>query len=377
MIQCESIKAWSAEYPWRYSEMVEQDLIICRAVVSIFSDPFLARELAWKGGTALHKLYLMPQVRYSEDIDLVQINPGPIKPIFMRLGEVLSWLPNKSTQQTHYSNKIRFKYLTAAVHRVAQIPGCEVTAICDISAEALDRNLTWLAEHGYRAPKEFGRGGDADVWKGLCDSDCCDVVYSATPRALHCAINVYGLDHGKHVLQEVPGAFTIEECWATVEAAERNRLHCMMLENCAYGEAEMLAYNLAMLGKFGEIVECEVGYTHDQRDLQYNPKDGKFWRMERHRTHHGNYYPTHGLVPAGRCLGINRGDLFVHRRAFRAERTRRTGDAGLSRLHARGLADGEAVARGAHGFEDVRHDCGRRGQGRAQGQGVVRPNKSH
>ena len=112
MIQRESIKAWSVEYPWRLPEMVEQDLIICRAIVSIFSDPFLARELAWKGGTALHKLYLMPQARYSEDIDLVQVNPGPIKPIFERLGEVLSWLPNKSTQQTRYSNKIRYRYLS-------------------------------------------------------------------------------------------------------------------------------------------------------------------------------------------------------------------------------------------------------------------------
>ena len=112
MIQRESVKAWSVDYPWRLPEMVEQDLIICRAIVSIFSDPFLARELAWKGGTALHKLYLTPQARYSEDIDLVQVNPGPIKPIFERLGEVLSWLPNKSTQQTRYSNKIRYRYLS-------------------------------------------------------------------------------------------------------------------------------------------------------------------------------------------------------------------------------------------------------------------------
>lgn len=60
----------------------------------------------------MHKLYLKPQARYSEDIDLVQVNPDPIKPIFMRLGEVLSWLPNKSTQQTRFSNNIRYRYLS-------------------------------------------------------------------------------------------------------------------------------------------------------------------------------------------------------------------------------------------------------------------------
>ena len=112
MISRKSILDWKVDYPWQLPEMVEQDLIICRAIVSIFSDPFLAKELAWKGGTALHKLYLKPQARYSEDIDLVQVNPGPIKPIFMRLGEVLSWLPNRSTQQTRYSNKIRYRYLS-------------------------------------------------------------------------------------------------------------------------------------------------------------------------------------------------------------------------------------------------------------------------
>ena len=198
----------------------------------------------------------------------------------------------------------------SAVQRIAQIPGCEITAISDINPAMLDRAQKWLTDHGYPKAKEWSRNGDEDAWKGLCDSDIVDVVYSVTPRPLHCPINVYGMDHGKHVLQEVPGAFNLEECWATVEAAERNRRHCMMLENCTYGEAEMLAFNLIHKGKLGEIVQAEVGYTHDQRSLQYNPKDGRFWRLQRHMTQHGNYYPTHGLVPAGRCLDINRGDRF-------------------------------------------------------------------
>ena len=75
------IQEWKEKAPWTEPYMVEQDLIICRALISIFSDEFLASQLAFRGGTALHKLYLSPQPRYSEDIDLVQINPGPIKPI--------------------------------------------------------------------------------------------------------------------------------------------------------------------------------------------------------------------------------------------------------------------------------------------------------
>jgi len=60
-------------------EQVEQDLVICRALVEIFSDDWLASSLAFRGGTALHKLYLNPQPRYSEDIDLVQVRAKPIK----------------------------------------------------------------------------------------------------------------------------------------------------------------------------------------------------------------------------------------------------------------------------------------------------------
>ena len=78
--------SWSEFAPWTDYAMVEQDLIISRALVEIFSDEFLSEQLAFRGGTALHKLYLSPQVRYSEDIDLVQINPGPIKPILTPYG---------------------------------------------------------------------------------------------------------------------------------------------------------------------------------------------------------------------------------------------------------------------------------------------------
>ncbi|MGN1233635.1 MAG: nucleotidyl transferase AbiEii/AbiGii toxin family protein [Candidatus Cryptobacteroides sp.] len=103
------IDEWHEVVPWSNPLMVEQDLIICRTLVSIFSDPFLKENLAFRGGTALHKLFLSPQPRYSEDIDLVQIHPGPIKPIMFRLGEVLEWLPNRTTQQKRHSNKLLFR----------------------------------------------------------------------------------------------------------------------------------------------------------------------------------------------------------------------------------------------------------------------------
>lgn len=109
MINRAAIMEWSAQAPWKENAQIEQDLIISRALVDIFSDDFLASQLAFRGGTALHKLYMSLQPRYSEDIDLVQINAGPIKPIMYRLGEVLHWLPNRTTKQKRYNNTMLFR----------------------------------------------------------------------------------------------------------------------------------------------------------------------------------------------------------------------------------------------------------------------------
>ncbi len=35
-------------------------------------------EIVFRGGTAIYKLFIQPACRYSEDIDLVQIEAGPI-----------------------------------------------------------------------------------------------------------------------------------------------------------------------------------------------------------------------------------------------------------------------------------------------------------
>lgn len=92
MIPINEIRAWSNVVPWINDEQIEQDLVICRSLVEIFSDEFLAENLVFRGGTALHKLFLHPQPRYSEDIDLVQKKAGPIKDVIIRLRESLSYI---------------------------------------------------------------------------------------------------------------------------------------------------------------------------------------------------------------------------------------------------------------------------------------------
>jgi predicted nucleotidyltransferase component of viral defense system len=68
----------------------------------MFSQAEITRALAFRGGTALFKLFLSPAPRYSEDIDLVQITAEPIGPCLNSLRRVLDpWLgtPNRAIKE--------------------------------------------------------------------------------------------------------------------------------------------------------------------------------------------------------------------------------------------------------------------------------------
>lgn len=110
MIPKAYITEWSNFVPWQSNEQVEQDLVICRALVEIFSDDYLREHLAFRGGTALHKLYLSPQPRYSEDIDLVQINAEPIRETISRIQERLDFLGKADVRQKRANNTLKFRF---------------------------------------------------------------------------------------------------------------------------------------------------------------------------------------------------------------------------------------------------------------------------
>lgn len=113
MIPKPYIAQWREYAPWKEFAQVEQDLVISRALVAIFSDDFLNENLAFRGGTALHKLYLNPAPRYSEDIDLVQIKTGPIKPIMERIGKVIDFFEqDRRTQVRGHGAKMLYRFTT-------------------------------------------------------------------------------------------------------------------------------------------------------------------------------------------------------------------------------------------------------------------------
>jgi predicted nucleotidyltransferase component of viral defense system len=107
-----AITEWRNTVPWKNMHQVEQDLILSRALVSIYSDEVLASSLAFRGGTALHKLYLGPQVRYSEDLDFVQVRPEPIGPVLTRLRDVLPFLDEPKTRRKMSNNVMLLRFET-------------------------------------------------------------------------------------------------------------------------------------------------------------------------------------------------------------------------------------------------------------------------
>jgi hypothetical protein len=95
-----------------------------------------------------------------------------------------------------------------------------------------------------------------------------------------------------------------------VDSSERTQRHCLILENCCYGENELFILNMVREGVFGELTHAECAYIHDLRTVLFSLEGEGAWRRNYHRLYNGNLYPTHGLGPVAQYLGVGRGDQF-------------------------------------------------------------------
>ena len=198
---------------------------------------------------------------------------------------------------------------TAHVRNLLRIEGCVVAAVCDIRPEHARRARDLIVEAGFPEPTLYTRG-ERDFVR-LCEEEELDLVYNATPWEWHVPICLSAMENGKHAATEVPAAYTLEDCWALVEAAERHRKHCVMMENVNYGRAEMMVFHMVRRGVFGEVLHGEGGYLHDLRSIKFADEGEGLWRRAHATARNGNLYPTHGLGPIANCMDINRGDRFA------------------------------------------------------------------
>ena len=111
MIPQADIIHWRNDHPWQLDNQVEQDLVLSRMLVELYQDEHIRKNLAFRGGTAIHKLYLTPSARYSEDIDLVQIVPGRIGATLDRIHAVLdSWLGKPEYVTTRMASNLFYHF---------------------------------------------------------------------------------------------------------------------------------------------------------------------------------------------------------------------------------------------------------------------------
>ena len=121
MIPESSIQAWREFAPWAEAYQVEQDLVLTRAVIEFYNDPLLKGAFAFRGGTALQKLFYDPPLRYSEDIDLVQIRQEPIGPAIDAIRVLFDpWLgkPRRDRKQDRVTLMYRFQSEVPPVQRM-------------------------------------------------------------------------------------------------------------------------------------------------------------------------------------------------------------------------------------------------------------------
>jgi hypothetical protein len=186
----------------------------------------------------------------------------------------------------------------------------EVVAVCDIVDDRAKAAADLCEKKTGKRPVIYS--GDEHVWEQIVARDDIDAVYIATPWAWHVPMCLRTLEQGKHAFVEVAAALTVDDCWKLVDASERTQRHCIMLENCCYGENELFVLNLAREGVFGQLTHAECAYLHDLRTVLFSLGTEGDWRRNYHWEYNGNLYPTHGLGPVAQYLGVGRGDQFKY-----------------------------------------------------------------
>jgi predicted dehydrogenase len=184
----------------------------------------------------------------------------------------------------------------------------EVVAVCDLRNDRAVHAADAVEKKYGKRPAVYS--GTENIWEQMVDRDDIDAVYIATPWRWHVPMALRTMERGKSAFVEVAAAVTVDDCWRLVDTSERTQRHCVLLENCCYGENELFVLNMAREGVFGELTHGECAYLHDLRSMLFSLGTEGDWRRDYHWQYNGNLYPTHGLGPVAQYLGVGRGDQF-------------------------------------------------------------------
>lgn len=216
MIPRNFITEWKGHVPWANDSHIEQDLVISRALTEIFGNSTLASQMAFRGGTALYKLYLLPPARYSEDIDLVQVTAAPIGPVLDLLRKLLdSWLGKPKRSRSEGRVTLLYSFQTETIPPVRMRLKVEINSREHFSVYGFEHrpfrvSSRWFSGEAtiqtytldellgtkLRALYQRCKGRDLfDIWLGL-------TVGKANPEKIITAFRKYTAHEGLNISQK-------------------------------------------------------------------------------------------------------------------------------------------------------------------------------
>ncbi len=188
---------------------------------------------------------------------------------------------------------------------IASMKDVNVIGVCDAYEDRTEDGKKKVEDIQGHTPFASTNYKDILALEGL------DSVYIATDWSTHVRIAIDAMKNGVPAASEVGGAYTLDECWEIVDTYEKTGVWAMMMENCCYGEREMMVHNMVRDGKLGKIVACSGKYAHDLREeICYGTRD-RHYRLRNYLSRNCENYPTHALGPIAKLLEINRGNRFV------------------------------------------------------------------
>ena len=193
----------------------------------------------------------------------------------------------------------------------SQMKDVEITAICDLSTNRLEKAKQFVIENNHHEPILTTQYSD------LVNNPDIDAIILMTGWSGRPAMAIESMRAGKYTAVEVGCADTLDECWDLIRTYEETGVPLMMLENCCYGRREMMVLNMVKQGLFGEIVHCSGGYHHYLTATSFfRDEEIPHYRLGHYREKNRENYPTHELGPISKVLNINRGNRMVRLSSF-------------------------------------------------------------
>lgn len=203
------------------------------------------------------------------------------------------------------------------VKRVLSMDDVAVPAVCDVQSDRLTAVTERIEDADRPAPATFH-----DHDRMVAETEL-DGVVIATSWRHHVPFAITAMKAGAWAALDVGPAPSVEACWDLVETVETTGQHCMLLENGCYGRDVMAVLEMTRADVFGDLVHAECGYCHDLRgrlnSVRGTSRAGtareltgeRYFRGIQHAKRNADLYPTHGVGPIAKYLGINRGNRFV------------------------------------------------------------------